>query len=178
MPANLSVDAGNAACPLSGMNAQTAAITAPSTQDAVQFLSADHRQIEALLADCARASVEGGAPADRAGLLGRLAVRLRAHETIDHELFYPALKGFIDADVLERAAADHQRIDKRLEAIASSDADPSAAVAELAQWMRQHVQFEERELFAAAASALDLSALGTALALRRAKLLGGDEGAD
>jgi hypothetical protein len=30
------------------MNAQTAAITAPSTQDAVQFLGADHRQIEAL----------------------------------------------------------------------------------------------------------------------------------
>jgi hypothetical protein len=160
------------------MNVQTAAITAPSTQDAVQFLSADHRQIEALLADCARASVDGSAPADRTGLLGRLAVRLRAHETIEHELFYPALKGFIDADVLERAAADHQRIDKRLEAIASSEADPSAAVAEVAQWMRQHVQFEERELFAVAASALDLSALGTALALRRAKLLGGDEGAD
>lgn len=160
------------------MNAQTAAITAPSTQDAIQFLSADHRQIEALLADCAQAAEGEGGTADRAGLLGRLAVRLRAHETIEHELFYPALEGFIDADVLERAAADHARIDARLEAIASSEADAAAALAELSQWVRQHVQFEERELFALAASALDLSALGTKLALRRAKLLGGDEGAD
>lgn len=163
------------------MNAQTAAISAPSTQDAVQFLSADHRQLEALLADCARAAEGGGGSADRAGLLGRLAVRLRAHETIEQELFYPALKGWIDADVLARAAADHQRIDARLERIASFDAEPAAVaaeLAELAQWLRQHVQFEERELFAMAASALDLSALGTELALRRAKLLGGDEGAD
>jgi Hemerythrin HHE cation binding domain len=160
------------------MNAQTAAITAPSTQDAIQFLGADHRQIEALLADCARASADGSAAADRAGLLGRLAVRLRAHETIEHELFYPALEGLIDAGVLERAAADHQRFDAQLERIAASEADPSAAVAELAQAVRQHVELEERELFAAAASALDLSDLGTKLALRRAKLLGGDEGAD
>ena len=50
------------------MNAQTAAITAPSTQDAIRFLGADHRQIETLLAAAASAL-------DLSGLGTRLALR-------------------------------------------------------------------------------------------------------
>lgn len=78
------------------MNATQATITAPSTQDALELLTADHRQLEVLFDDCARAA----SAAERAGLIGRLAVRLRAHEAAERGLFYPALEGALGAEVL------------------------------------------------------------------------------
>jgi len=160
------------------MNASTATISAPSTQDALELLTAEHRQLEALFTDCSRAATGEGGAADRAGLLGRLAVRLRAHETIERELFYPALEGALGAEVVAAAAQQHERIDAQLEAIASAESEQAHALGELRQQFRLHVQHEERVLFAAAAAGLDLHELGTRLAVRRAALLGADEGAD
>jgi Hemerythrin HHE cation binding domain len=153
----------------------TATVTAPSTQDALALLTADHRHIDALFDDLAR--LEQGSNADRSGLLGRLAVHLRVHETVEREIFYPALEGLIAKDELTTAALDHQRIDARLDAVASSGEPSAAALAELQRTLREHVRYEERVLFAAARS-VDLSSLGTRMALRRATLLGGDVGAD
>lgn len=150
----------------------------PSTQDALELLFGDHRRIDALLDDCARlASSSGHSEADRSGLVARLGGLLRAHATIEQELFYPALPAG-HADVAE-AVVEHERIARLLQAVASRDLLPdefASRLAALAQEVRSHVTEEELRFFPAALT-LDLQALGTRLALRRGELLG-DQGVD
>jgi hemerythrin superfamily protein len=152
--------------------------SAPSTQDALQLLRADHRRIDALLNDCARlAGARSSSRADRSGLLMRLGALLLAHAQIEKELFYPALAAAPMA--VDDAHTDHDEIEaqfKRLNIGELPASDFGERVATLAQLVREHLAEEERELFPRA-QPLDLRELGTRMALRRAQLLG-DQGED
>lgn len=150
----------------------------PSTQDALELLFADHRRIDALLDDCARLAVSADhSEADRSGLVARLGALVGAHTTMEHELFYPALR---DAErLVAEAEGEHGRIAQQLRELSAPDlsaADFGTRVADLATLLREHVNLEELRLFPAALT-LDLQELGTRLALRRGELLG-DQGVD
>lgn len=150
-------------------------VTAPSTQDALEVLAADHRQIDALMSDLLR--VGTAQPADVSGLLARVAARMRVHDTIENELFYAALESRLPRDALTAARLAHQRIDAQLQALATEAVVQPQQLHDLQGLWREHMQQEEQTLFAAAAG-LDLAALGTQLASRRAELLAGEVGAD
>lgn len=163
-----------------GASALLPAAAAPSTQDALDLLHADHQRIAAMLADCERLVASGAASAaDRSGMVSRLGALLIAHAQMEQQLFYPALG--LDAQQLELAIAEHAAVEAVLQRLSEPDAASdaySACIAELALQVREHVQKEEAELFALARSAgLDLPALGTRMALRRGELLG-DQGID
>jgi hypothetical protein len=166
------------------MSSPDATPAAPTTEDALQLLRHDHQRIRNLFGDLAL--LDGGesqppASADRQGALARLAARLRAHETVEEEIFRPALQGTTDPAVLERDAADHAAIDQAISACAA--ADPRSehfghCVAALAELFNSHVQAEEHDLFrAATAAGLDLVELGTRMATRLDALTA-DTGAD
>jgi len=151
---------------------------APSTQDALQLLRADHRRIDGMLNDCARlASARSSSRADRSGLLMRLGALLLAHAQLEKELFYPALAAAPMA--VDDAHTDHDEIEaqfKRLNIGELPASEFGERVAALARLVREHVAEEERELFQRARP-LDLHELGTRMALRRGQLLG-DQGED
>jgi hypothetical protein len=156
------------------MNGPAEIRPAPTTQDALELLRADHACITALFADHARAAEDPVSDADRSALVGRIGALLSALLRIEEELFYPAL-GHDDA----RARAEHDQIRRQLETLAARTGDGTAAdegVSALAAAVRAHREYEERELYPLAGS-LDLSALGARMAVRRGELLG-DQGVD
>ena len=163
-----------------GASALLPTVAAPSTQDALDLLRADHQRVDALLADCERlAANRDASAADRSALVSRLGALLIAHGQMEQQLFYPALR--LHTSQLEQATADHVAVQAALQGLSEPDADASAFVSRigsLAQQVRAHVQTEEAEFFPkASAAGIDLHALGTQMAMRRGELLG-DQGID
>src|SRR3546814_5819827 len=67
--------------------------------DATHILAADHRAVEALFEEFKKAS-----GADRkAKIAEKICTELKIHAQIEEEVFYPALKGKVDADLLTEA---------------------------------------------------------------------------
>lgn len=146
--------------------------------DALQILAADHEAIRALFAEYALYAQQPTGAADRHGLIARLGALLRAHDTIEAELFLPALDGHVDAALAGHVLADHAEISRQLQHVASIDPDDAAFdehFAALAGRVHAHLFEVERSLFPPAA-ALDLRALGERIAQRRNELMS-DEGA-
>lgn len=161
-----------------GASALLPTAAAPSTQDALQLLHADHRRIDAMLSDCERlAASDEASSADRSGLVSRLGALLIAHGQMEQQLFYPALRvARREIEQAEQAHADIARQLEQLSASGSSAAEFKERIAALAAAVRAHVSAEEAQLFAGA-EGLDLHALGTSLAMRRGELLG-EQGVD
>ncbi len=173
-------------------NSSMPTAAAPTTEDALELLRADHTRADAMLADCERlAESRDASAADRSGLVSRLGALLIAHAQMEQQLFYPALG--MDSGQLEEALADHAAVQASLQRLsdpsagagarADADADAGAdaftsCIAALATQVREHVRHEEAVLFPKArAAGIDLHALGTQMALRRGELLG-DQGID
>jgi len=159
------------------MSADTTSSPAPSTQDALAVLRADHRRADALFADYARLIGGPASAADRSAMISRIGALLRAHSQIEAELFYPALGD--DGSDIDHAQADHDRMLSELERLAArapGGAGVDGQVAQLSKAFKAHAAFEESRLFPRAAG-LDLAALGARLAVRRGELLG-DQGYD
>lgn len=147
--------------------------------DALQILVGDHEAIRALFAEYALYAQEPTGAADRHGLIARLGALLHAHDTIEAELFFPALEGRVDAALLGHALADHAEIDAQLQHVASIDPDDPAFdehFAALAGKVHAHLFEVERSMFPHALG-LDLAALGERIAQRRGELLA-EQGVD
>ena len=147
---------------------------APSTQDAVSLLRANHSRIQALLDDAAlSAGVDGGGHADRSGTVARLGAVLQAHVQMEAELLSPAL-------ATGPAPAAHARHDELLASlralVAAEGADAAAYNVALAQMQRAfaaHIETQETKLLPQLESSdVDLLALGTRMSLRLGVLLG------
>src|SRR3546814_12394421 len=75
----------------------------PQDTDATHILAADHRAVEALFEEFEKAS-----GSDRkAKIAEKICTELKIHAQIEEEVFYPALKGKIDADLLKEAYVEH-----------------------------------------------------------------------
>ena len=148
--------------------------------DALSVLRRDHRLAEELFAEFARS-----APQQLDPLARRICKMLRVHAQIEEELFYPAVSRALTDDSAKSAAADGTLVEQalrehaeakqsivRIESMTSENPSFQEEVAQLAQRTAEHIRNEEQELFPkVSASALDLVALGIALAERRDTLL-------
>ncbi len=72
-------------------------------QNAVQLLSADHREVEALFEQFEKAS--GSERKEK--LAKQICTELKVHAMIEEEIFYPALRGKIEDDDLDEALVEH-----------------------------------------------------------------------
>jgi hemerythrin superfamily protein len=148
--------------------------------DAITLLLADHkllRELSQKLADTTERAVE-----TRKKLLKRLETELKAHTTIEEELFYPA---FLDAtDDIE----DARRVAEGIEEHRACDqkvipdlhkADPgsiaySGEAKVLKDYIFHHLEEEEEEMFPRVRELIgraDLKALGERMAARRSQLM-------
>ena len=113
----------------------------------IDLIIADHERVDALFT----AFAETGEPA----LVGRIVDALSAHDDAEHSALYP-LAGHVlgDTDLIERSAAAHAEVKKLIDRLRSLEGEPLvAAVADLADVVRRHVQDEEQHLLPALASA-------------------------
>ncbi len=157
-----------------------------SGADALALLRADHVRLDAMFDDYERLTEPGSGTetsgADHSAMLVRIGALLKTHTQIETELFYPALASSASAKEIDRALAEHEAMEAHIQQLnelqAHNHAVDEASVHSLAVSVRAHAVWEEMVLFQVAQrSGIDLDALGTQLAARRAQLLG-DQGAD
>ena len=156
--------------------AKKAAARGPAQTDALALLAADHKEVSKLFKayeKLAKAEAEGD---ERLELAQQICEMLTAHATIEEEIFYPALRGALDADdLLDEAEVEHASAKDLIAQIEAMDPDEAlydAKVTVLGEYIAHHVQEEENEIFPKAKKAkMDLDEIGTLLQARKEELL-------
>lgn len=142
--------------------------------DAIALLKSDHRKVEGLFVQY-EASED---PEEKTGLAHQICTELKVHTLIEEEIFYPALAGKVDADLLDEAHVEHDGAKVLINDIASGSAGDGyydAKVKVLSEEIKHHVKEEEMPetgIFAQArAAGIDLIALGAELKDRKIELM-------
>jgi hemerythrin-like domain-containing protein len=135
----------------------------------LQPLSDDHHGALVLARRIGRAAEQRGAFAEAwQELQRRFDEEVEPHFRVEEQRLLPPLEAAGEQALVERTRGDHAR----LRTLVRAGPDPGIG-AELAELLRRHVRFEERELFPRAESVLDPSVLeavaNAALAARTAR---------
>lgn len=145
-----------------------------SFTDAIAMLKADHRKVEELFASFCKARDTQR----KQSIVAEICNELKIHTMIEEEIFYPALRGKIEEDMLDEAYVEHDGAKVIVNDLAGSSPDEEyydAKVTVLCEEIRHHVAEEERAkegMFAQAREAdVDLKALGDRMMERKAELM-------
>lgn len=147
------------------------------SQDAIALLKADHRQVEEMFEQ-----FESTRSSSRKGdLAAKICSALKAHTTIEEEIFYPAfLEATGEKDIHHEAEVEHDGAKKLIAEIEASQPDDDyydARVSVLSEMIKHHVREEEKRdgmLGKARSADMDLQALGEQLAARKAQIQSGE----
>ena len=148
--------------------------------NAIELLKSDHQKVRGLLAELAETTHR--ASKTRTELLGKIALELRVHTTIEEEIFYPAFreagekhedeKMFFEAMEEHRAAGDLVLPD--LEATEVDSAQFGGRAKVLKELVEHHADEEEKEMFPRARELLGVDALrelGERMQARKVELM-------
>lgn len=143
--------------------------------DAIALLKSDHLKVEDLFVQYESAD---DAKSKKA-LAQQICLELKVHTMIEEEIFYPALEGKIEQDVLDEAYVEHDGAKVLVNDIESGspgkDDYYDAKLKVLSEEIKHHVREEEKPdigMFAQARkSGVDLTALGAALKARKNELV-------
>ena len=158
---------------------KTAENTAPKTMkeaDAVDLLTDDHLEVGALFKQYDKLAKKE-APADQRRMLAQtICDMLKAHTTIEEEIFYPAARrAGIDADLLDEADIEHASAKDLIAQIEGGDAGEDhydAKVKVLGEYITHHVVEEHTEMFIKCRrSAMDLVGLRGEMEARKMALV-------
>lgn len=142
--------------------------------DATHILASDHRKVESLFGKYEKAS--GGS--QKAEIAGQICDELKIHTVIEEEIFYPALEGKIEEDLLKEAYVEHDGAKLLVNEIAESSPNEEfydAKVKVLKEQIEHHVKEEEKQhdnMFQQARAAnVDLNELGERMRAKKEELL-------
>jgi len=151
-----------------------------TAMDAIQLLKKDHSTVRGLLDELVATTPRG--LKKRTDLISRIARELKAHTTIEEEIFYPAFKAagekgndsrmFFEAKEEHRAAGDLVLPDVLSTDPGSEKFSGRAKV--LKEMIEHHAKEEETDMFPRAKQLLskeELLALGDQMAVRKEQLL-------
>ena len=140
--------------------------------NAITMLERDHVKVRALLARLD--STTPRATVTRRDLFNRIKAALTVHETIEEEIFYPALKSHPRAkDIVLEGIEEHNVVDNllgELTDLASSHETWSAKATVMRENLEHHIEEEETSMFVKARQIFDrseLEALGKRMAARK-----------
>jgi hypothetical protein len=143
------------------------------TKDAIALLKEDHRKVEDLFEQFEKAKGDGR----KEKLALQICTELTIHTIIEEEIFYPALEGKVEEDLLKESFVEHdaaKALIAEIEAGEPSDEFFDSKVKVLQEEIAHHVGEEEKPkdgLFAQARAAeVDLKALGEQLQRRKTEL--------
>jgi hemerythrin superfamily protein len=146
--------------------------------EAIDMLKQDHDKVEKAFKEFEKMD-RGDADACRR-LIMAVCEDLKAHTTLEEEIFYPAVREAIeDEDIMNEASVEHETakmLIEQLENMQEDDPNFHATFTVLGEYVRHHVKEEEGEMFPAAKkSALDFDSLSERMRERRRELLGETE---
>lgn len=148
-------------------------MTKSSDRDATRILAADHREVERLFAAYEKARDS----AKKQALAEQICTELKIHAQIEEEIFYPALNGKIDEDLLKEAYVEHDGAKRLINEILAGGPDEDfydAKVMVLKEQIAHHVEEEEKlrgNMFQQARAAdVDLETVGDRLLARKEEL--------
>jgi hypothetical protein len=149
--------------------------------DAITLLREDHDKVEKLFKDFEEASGDGR----KEKLARQICRELTVHAMIEEELFYPAIEGKVDDELLDESFVEHDAAKLLIAEIESGGPDDKfydAKVKVLKEEIEHHVEEEEQPhkgLFAQARKAdIDMKELGGRMAQRKAELMKDAESGD
>ena len=141
--------------------------------DAIALLKADHRKVEGLFEQFEKARTDSR----KVALVKEICTELTIHTMIEEELFYPACKGKIEADLLDEAYVEHDGAKMMIAQLLSGAPGADfydAKVTVLSEEIEHHVKEEEQPgegMFAQARAAdIDMDALGEQMRARKEEL--------
>jgi hemerythrin-like domain-containing protein len=137
-------------------------------QDAIALLKGDHQEVKSLFQRFERSN----SASEKERLAEKICNELKLHTRLEEELFYPEVRGAIsDTDLVDEAEVEHasaKDLINQIEAASPADERYDALVKVLAEYVRHHIQEEEREMFPKVRrSELDLAAMGERLRERK-----------
>ncbi len=140
--------------------------------DAIALLEADHRKVEKLLNQLDETTER--AVKTREDLFSSLRNELVAHEMVEEEIFYPALKEHPRArDIVLEGYEEHHVVDEIMAELAEVSFDDetwSAKFSVMKENLEHHIEEEEGDMFKKARQVLDkgeLATLGAAMSDRK-----------
>ena len=118
------------------------------SEDAIALLTEDHARVAQLFARFDKLQSDGR---QKALLVERICDELELHTRIEEEIFYPSLRAMIgDDDLMDRAVVEHETakpLIEQLRALRPGDFHYDAKVTVLGDYIRHHVDEEQRQLF-------------------------------
>jgi len=145
---------------------------ATSSMDAVALLTADHNEVRSMFREA-----ESAGPQQKHQLFLRMRDALKAHTTVEEEIFYPALEQQMAAEIRE-ARSEHKTVDQLLMQMGNIQAEDirfTEMLRELMQNVEHHAGEEEKEMFPKSREMLGddkLRQLGEQMQQRKSALLG------
>ena len=144
------------------------------SQNAVELLKADHRQVEDWFEQFKKSRSDG----KKQELADKICAALKAHTAIEEEIFYPAfLEATGEDEMHDEAIVEHEgakRLISEIESGSPGDELWEAKVKVLAEQIKHHVKEEEKRdgMFAMAKKAdMDLDMLGEEMAARKQEVM-------
>ena len=143
-------------------------------QDAIALLKEDHRTVQDLFKQFEKASGDGR----KQKLAQQICLELTVHSMIEEEIFYPALDGKVEEDLLKESLVEHDSAKLLIAEIEGADGAEDeffdSKVKVLQEQIEHHIEEEEKgkeSLFSQARSAdVDLKQLGAQMAERKIAL--------
>jgi len=139
--------------------------------NALDLLSQQHRDVEALFKEMKSARTV----AQKRRIFSNLSRALAAHTRIEETIFYPAVFGDETEEILRESVEEHlvaKRLLADLQGMEPSDPQFMGKIAVLKEVVRHHVEEEEQELFKRVRKGdEDLEVLGACLEKRFAELM-------
>jgi len=111
--------------------------------DAIALLKADHRKVEQLFASFENARGDGR----KEKLAREICTELKIHTLLEEEIYYPALRGKIEDDLLDEAYVEHDGAKVLINDIEAGGPDDDfyeAKVKVLSEEIEHHVKEEEQ----------------------------------
>lgn len=124
--------------------------SAAAREEVFAMLKDDHKKVKASLREFEKLHEEGDADACMA-LVRKTCSDLLMHAQLEEEVFYPAVRGAIDAEELvDEAVVEHRSLKELIEQLADIETDDpmhAATFRVLGEYVRHHVREEEGEMF-------------------------------
>jgi iron-sulfur cluster repair protein YtfE (RIC family) len=144
--------------------------------DALSLLKSDHDEVKSML-DKLDGTTDR-AEKTRTDGLADLKEALEAHEAIEEEIFYPALKEYAEAKaIVLEAYEEHDVVDMIMSELVTTPVDDETWAAKLTvmkENLEHHIEEEEGNMFTKARNVMDeteLKDLGERMDARKAELL-------
>jgi hemerythrin superfamily protein len=147
----------------------------PSSFDAVELLKADHQKVKRLFDQLDTMTKQGVSDDEKAALVAKIRDELSVHESVENEVFFPAVREILrKKDVLQEATEDQEEAGDAIQAL--GDLKPGEAgydkkLSELGDKIAAHAAEEERDVFPQVKkSNIDKEALGEKMSARKEEL--------